>query len=142
MGNLLDTLANTPAAKNGDWVETVYNAIQVQAGNIEQPEFRNAVIEAAQTLLVHKDDIANLGVFGLTLFLQKLAVGSTEDAYITFINTQATMKDLTDGENSDSASIISGKQKRDQMRAVAISIAEELALDGIRVLIPFLLAMI
>ena len=142
MTNILDSIAARAGAADSTWVDLVVQAIQTNASGIKQPEFREAVIAATQTLSAHKDDIASLGVYGLTLFLQKIATGDTEGAYITYIKTQATFQDLIDGENSDADAIIASKLESDAMRAKVMSIALDLAIDGARALIPFLLALL
>ena len=142
MTSILDSIAAKSGASNSAWVDIVVEAIQAKTSDIQQPEFREAVIEATLTLVAHKDDIATLGIYGLTLFLQKMATGDTEGAYISFIETQASFQDLIDGENADAAAIIAAKQQRDAMLAKAISVATDLAIDGARLLLPFLLALL
>lgn len=129
-------------SSSGDWVDLVVKSIQLQAADIQQPEFKQAVIAATQTLAAHKDTVADLGIYGLTLFLQKVAVGKTEEAYLSFIRTQASFQDLIDGQEADAQAIIAAKQKSDEMRAKAIQFITEITLNGIRILIPFLLALI
>lgn len=142
MSSILDTIASRAGSSNGDWVDLVVQAIQTNASGIQQPEFKQAVIAATVTLAAHKDDVASLGIYGLTAFLQKIATGDTEGAYISFIETQASFQDLIDGENADAATIIAAKQQREEMKAKAIGIASELAVDGARILLPFLLTLL
>lgn len=140
--DLMKTLHAKAGAPDSSWVDLVVQAIQANVSGIRQPEFKQAVIAATVTLATHKEDIAHLGVYGLTTFLQKLAVGDQEGAYVLFIETQATFQDLIDGQEADAAAVIAAKQKRDEMLAKAISIAFELAVDGARILLPFLLALL
>jgi hypothetical protein len=142
MGGILDIIASKAGASDSSWVDVAVKAIQENAANIQQPEFRDAVIGATLVLVSHKDDVASLGVYGLTLFLQKLAMGDKTGAYITFIQTQSTFEDLISGENADAEAIILAKQKRDEMEAKAVSLAVALAEDGARVLLPFLLTLL
>ena len=142
MPNILKDIAANAGSNDSLWVDLVVQAIQSNAASIQQPEFRSAVIEATITLAAHKDDIASLGVYGLTLFLQKIAVGDTDGAYITFIQTHATFQDLIDGENADADAIIAAKAQSDAMKAKAFSLAADLASDGARILLPFLLALL
>lgn len=142
MPNILKDISANTGSNDSAWVDLVVQAIQSNASNIQQPEFKSAVIAATVALAAHKDDIASLGIYGLTLFLQKIAVGDTEGAYIIFIQTQATFQDLINGENADADAIIAAKAERDAMTAKAISVATDLAVDGARILLPFLLALL
>lgn len=142
MSNILNTIASKAGAPDGSWVDAVVANIQSNALKIEQPEFRDAVIGATLALLAHKEDIASLGIYGLTLFMQRLASGDHQGAYITFIQTQATFQDLIDGQNADADAIIADKQRRDEMLSKAISVATDIAIAGARALLPFLLALL
>lgn len=143
MGDIFNTIAGQIGKNQGSgWVDIVVNSITSNAVNITQPEFKQAVVAATLTLADHKEDIANLGLYGLTLFLQKIAIGDNNGAYLLFIETQATFQDLIDGENSDADAIIADKERRDAMMKTAMNIALDLAIDGARILIPFLLAML
>lgn len=142
MGGIMDTIAARAGASDSSWVDLVVEAIQNNATKIDQPEFRDAVIGATLILVAHKDDIASLGLYGLTLFMQKLATGDKNGAYLAFIQTQATFQDLIDGESADADAIIAAKQEREAMKAKAISFAIDLAETGARVLLPFLLALL
>ncbi len=137
----MTNIANS-SGQNSNWVDIVVQTIQEKASGIDQPEFKNAVIEATLSLIAHKDDIASLGIYGLTLFLQKLAIGDKTGAYVTFIETQATFKDLIDGQNNDAAAMIAAAKERASMEAKAISFAEDIAIAGARALIPFLLTLL
>src|SRR5581483_10946474 len=119
--SLMESFAAKAGAGDSGWVDLVVNAIQANAQGIEEPEFKDAVIEATVTLAAHKDDIAALGMYGLTIFLQKLASGDKEGAYISFIETQATFKDLIEGEEADAKAVIAAAQKRAEMKARAAS---------------------
>lgn len=129
-------------SKNPNWVAMVVQAIQIKTAEIEQPELKQAAIEATLTLAAHKDDITSLGLYGLSLFIQKLANGDLEEAYISYIETQASFQQLIDGELADAKAIIENKIKRDQMRAKAESIALDLAITGAKILLPLLLTLI
>ena len=142
MPNILSDISANAGSDNDAWIDVAVLAIRKSASNIQQPEFKQAVIKATETLVAHRDNIANLGVYGLTLFLQKIATGDTDGAYITFIQTQATFQDLIDGQNQDADTIIDAKKRSDEMKARAISIATDLAIDGARILLPFLLALL
>ena len=77
MTSILDQIASKAGASDSSWVDDVVLALQTSANAIQEPAFKEAVLSSALALQANKDDIATLGVYGLTLFVQKLGIWAT-----------------------------------------------------------------
>lgn len=99
-------------------------------------------IKAINTLISNKSTLIDLGQYGLSLFLFQIGLGKTSDATETYIQALSNPDDLIALMNAGADGVIKAKKNLDQLEANAISLAEELGMDAIKAVLPFIIAMI
>lgn len=132
-------VSNLPPDK---WLENLLGALKSNVSKISDPTFAAGASDAIAVLESHKADLANMGSYSLTLFLQQLASGDVKSATLTYIRNQADPQELIDGMNKGADGIIQAKIKLDAMEQTALVIAKDMVTAAAKYLLPMILSLI
>lgn len=141
--NKLQEIQNTASVISDNWFEAQIAQLRdfVNKSDLNL-DFKTSAIDAIATLTKNKETLIELGQYGLTLFLFQIGLGKTSEATETYIQALSSPDDLIALMNAGANGVIQAKKHLDQLEASAIALIEEIGMDAIKAILPFIIAMI
>jgi len=136
-------IQNTSTQQNNGWFDALIVQLRdlVNKSDLADPEKAVAVSEI-DVLVKNQESLVELGTYGFSLFLYQIGFEKPTEATETYIQALSNPDDLIALINSGTDGVIQAKRHLEQLKADAISLAEELGMAAIKALLPFLISLI
>jgi len=129
--------------EGGKWFDKLTDEIESKLDNVtDDDDLRDGGKAALEALISHRDNVINLGLGSLVLFMTHIAVGDNDKAVLEYLRNQASVDELINGMLEDAAAVIQAKKKEEELKEAALEIIKDIGMAGIRYLIPILLSLL
>jgi hypothetical protein len=133
----------TDAVSDGAWFDSLILHLKSAVDESDlNANLKQGTHEVISTLESRKSKIIGLGANAFTLMIHQMASGRSKKAIETYIQSLGSAELIIKAMDQGTLGLIAAKKELDRLHDDALALVQEIAIQGAKHLLPFLLSLI